>query len=46
MAPGKLIEMLPVEDIEEYVKAIAAREGRGGREEDTGRTPGTGMQQS
>ena len=36
MAPGKTIEMLPVEDIESYVKSIEAAKKK------TGRTPGTG----
>lgn len=42
MAPGKLIEMLPVEDIESYVKSIEAEKQEEAAKKKTGRTPGTG----
>jgi 20S proteasome subunit alpha 4 len=42
MAPGKLIEMLPVEDIEGYVKSIEQEKVEEAAKKKTGRTPGTG----
>jgi 20S proteasome subunit alpha 4 len=42
MAPGKLIEMLPVEDIENYVKNIEQEKVEEAAKKKTGRTPGTG----
>ena len=42
MAPGKLIEMLPVEDIESYVKSIETEKQEEAAKKKTGRTPGTG----
>jgi 20S proteasome subunit alpha 4 len=42
MAPGKLIEMLPVEDIEAYVKNIEQEKVEEAAKKKTGRTPGTG----
>ena len=42
MAPGKDIEMLPVEDIESYVKSIEAEKQEDAAKKKTGRTPGTG----
>jgi 20S proteasome subunit alpha 4 len=42
MAPGKLLEMLPVEDIEEYVKNIEQEKVEEAAKKKTGRTPGTG----
>ncbi|KAL8411793.1 hypothetical protein RB596_001157 [Gaeumannomyces avenae] len=42
MAPGKLIEMLPVEDIENYVKNIEQEKQEEAAKKKTGRTPGTG----
>ncbi|KAI9794505.1 MAG: hypothetical protein M1833_000365 [Piccolia ochrophora] len=42
MAPGKTIEMLPVEDIESYVKNIEAEKQEEAAKKKTGRTPGTG----
>jgi 20S proteasome subunit alpha 4 len=42
MAPGKTIEMLPVEDIEAYVKSIEAEKVEEAAKKKTGRTPGTG----
>lgn len=42
MAPGKTIEMLPVEDIESYVKSIEAEKQEEAAKKKTGRTPGTG----
>lgn len=41
MAPGKLIEMLPVEDIEAYVKNIEQEKVEEAAKKKTGR-PGTG----
>lgn len=41
MAPGKLIEMLPVEDIEAYVKDIEQEKVEEAAKK-KGRTPGTG----
>jgi 20S proteasome subunit alpha 4 len=42
MAPGKLLEMLPVEDIESYVKNIETEKQEEAAKKKTGRTPGTG----
>ncbi|KAK4158026.1 nucleophile aminohydrolase [Chaetomidium leptoderma] len=42
MAPGKLLEMLPVEDIESYVKNIEQEKQEEAAKKKTGRTPGTG----
>jgi 20S proteasome subunit alpha 4 len=42
MAPGKLLEMLPVENIEEYVKNIEQEKVEEAAKKKTGRTPGTG----
>lgn len=42
MAPGKAIEMLPVEDIESYVKSIESEKQEEAAKKKTGRTPGTG----
>lgn len=42
MAPGKIIEMLPVEDIESYVRNIEAEKQEEAAKKKTGRTPGTG----
>ncbi|MCJ1225609.1 Proteasome subunit alpha type-4 [Toensbergia leucococca] len=42
MAPGKTIEMLPVEDIESFVKSIEAEKQEEAAKKKTGRTPGTG----
>ena len=42
MAPGKLIEMLPVEDIEGYVKNIEQEKVEEADKKKKGRTPGTG----
>ena len=42
MAPGKTIEMLPVEDIESYVKSIEAEKQEEAAKKKTGRTPGSG----
>ena len=42
MSPGKTIEMLPVEDIESYVKSIEAEKQEEAAKKKTGRTPGTG----
>ncbi|CAJ2506017.1 Uu.00g001470.m01.CDS01 [Anthostomella pinea] len=42
MAPGKTIEMLPVEDIEGYVKNIEQEKQEEAAKKKTGRTPGTG----
>lgn len=42
MAPGKLIEMLPVEDIEGYVRNIEQEKVEEAAKKKTGRTPGTG----
>ena len=42
MAPGKTIEMLPVEDIESYVRSIEAEKQEEAAKKKTGRTPGTG----
>lgn len=42
MAPNKTIELLPVEDIENYVKAIEQEKQEEAAKKKTGRTPGTG----
>ena len=42
MAPGKLLEMLPVEDIEGYVKSIETEKQEEAAKKKTGRTPGAG----
>lgn len=42
MAPGQIIEMLPVEDIESYVRNIEAEKQEEAAKKKTGRTPGTG----
>ncbi len=42
MAPGKLMEMLPVEDIESYVKGIEQEKAEEAAKKKSGRTPGTG----
>lgn len=42
MAPGQLLEMLPVEDIEKYVKDIDEEKAEEAAKKKTGRTPGTG----
>ena len=42
MAPGKALEMLPVEDIEGYVKNIEQEKQEEAAKKKTGRTPGTG----
>ena len=42
MAPGKLIEMLPVEDIEAYVKSIEEEKVEEAAKKKSGRTPGSG----
>lgn len=42
MAPNRSIEMLPVEDIESYVKSIEAEKQEEAAKKKTGRTPGTG----
>ena len=42
MAPGKMIEMLPVENIESYVKNIETEKQEEAAKKKTGRTPGTG----
>ncbi|KAJ9205192.1 hypothetical protein DTO021D3_2882 [Paecilomyces variotii] len=42
MAPGKLMEQLPDEDIEAYVKSIEAEKQEEAAKKKTGRTPGTG----
>ena len=42
MEPGKKLEMLPVEDIESYVKGIEAEKQEEAAKKKTGRTPGTG----
>jgi len=41
MAPGKTIEMLPVEDIEGYVKSIETEKQEEAAKKKTGRTPGS-----
>ncbi len=41
MAPGKLIEMLPLEDIESYVKSIETEKQEEASKKKSGRTPGT-----
>jgi 20S proteasome subunit alpha 4 len=42
MAPDKTIEMLPVEEIEDYVKNIEQEKQEEAAKKKTGRTPGTG----
>lgn len=42
MSPGKTIEMLPVEDIEGYVKSIETEKQEEAAKKKSGRTPGTG----
>ena len=42
MAPDKPIEMLPIEDIESYVKSIESEKQEEAAKKKTGRTPGTG----
>lgn len=42
MAPGKTLEMLPVENIESYVKSIETEKQEEAAKKKTGRTPGTG----
>ena len=42
MAPGKTLEMLPVEEIESYVKSIETEKQEEAAKKKTGRTPGTG----
>ena len=42
MAPDKSLEMLPVEDIEGYVKSIESEKQEEAAKKKTGRTPGTG----
>ncbi|KAK1835171.1 hypothetical protein QBC39DRAFT_423754 [Podospora conica] len=42
MAPGKTVEMLPLEDIETYVKSIEQEKQEEAAKKKTGRTPGTG----
>ena len=42
MAPGKPLEMLPVDDIEAYVKGIEAEKQEEAAKKKTGRAPGTG----
>lgn len=43
MAPGKLVEMLPVEDIEAHVKNIEAEKQEEAAKKKGGRVPGTGQ---
>lgn len=42
MAPGKTLEMLPVEQIEQYVKDIETEKQEEADKKKKGRTPGTG----
>ena len=42
MAPGKTVEMLPVEDIENYVKSIEAEKAEEAAKKKTSRAPGSG----
>jgi 20S proteasome subunit alpha 4 len=42
MAPGKTLEMLPVEDIEKYVESINTEKQQEAQNKKQGRTPGTG----
>lgn len=42
MSPQKVLEMLPVEDIEAYVKSIEQEKVEEAAKKKTGRTPGTG----
>ena len=41
MAPGKPLEMLPVEDIEQHVKSIESEKQEAAAKKKPGRTPGT-----
>ena len=43
MAPGKLVEMLPLEDIEAHVKNIEAEKQEEAAKKKGGRAPGTGQ---
>lgn len=43
MAPGKTVEMLPLEDIENYVNNIETEKQEEAAKKKTGRTPGTGQ---
>lgn len=43
MAPGKLIEMLPVEDIEQYVKGIETEKQEEAAKKKTGRGAATSI---
>lgn len=43
MAPGKLVEMLPIEDIEAFVKAIEQEKAEEAAKKKTGRTGGTAI---
>ena len=42
MAPGKMMEMLPMQDIESFVKSIETEKQEEAAKKKTGRTPGTG----
>ena len=42
MAPGKPVEMLTVEEIEDFVKTIELEKQEEAAKKKTGRTPGTG----
>lgn len=42
MAPGEPMQMLPVEDIENYVRNIEQEKQEEAAKKKTGRTPGTG----
>jgi 20S proteasome subunit alpha 4 len=42
MAPGKTVEMLPVDEIEAFVKSIEQEKQEEAAKKKTGRTPGTG----
>ena len=42
MTPGKLLQMLPDEDIEKYVESINTEKQEEAATRRTGRTPGTG----
>ena len=42
MAPSKAIEMLPMEEIESYVKNIETEKAEEAAKKKTGRTPGSG----
>jgi 20S proteasome subunit alpha 4 len=43
MAPGKTVEMLPVEEIEKYVKGIETEKAEEAEKKKKGRAPGTGQ---